>query len=659
MVGWADRTLLNKGNIVDQGSTYYGFDVDINGAAVLDNQGGKLAFKTGNGWADFQNNSGVADSLTIKGNGAVAEGSMNLSNTTFTAVADSVLAGALTVSAGSFTAQDNVTFGALSLASPQSTAGNKLNVTDKLTLSSGTLTLSGKATVSGTFNMTGGALTGVDTLTLSGATNTWTGGTMTGGGITEIAAGATLSLGGGSTTMVGWADRTLLNKGSIVDQGSSYYGVDVDLNGAAVLDNQGGTLAFKTGNGWADFQNNSGAVDSLTVRGNGTVTDGTFYVTSSSLSLVDGTSLAGAMSVRDGNLNLQGAAVLGSLSLVAGTITANGQVSVAGDFNMSGGALVGSGKVTLGGAGSTWTGGAMTGGGITEIAAGATLSLGGGSAALAGWSDRTLLNRGAIVDKGLSAYGVDVDLNGAAVLDNQGGTLSFMTSTGWADYGNNSGAADSLTVRGNGTITAGTFYVTNSSLSMADGTSLAGATSVNDGTLKLLGTVELGSLSLSGGSVNSVGPVGINGSFNMSGGSLTGTGNVTLRGSASRWSGGVVKGSGQLTISAGVTFTVSGAVSLQDGETILNNGTIVQTAGSVTIQNGATLTNNGTLDLQADVSWANAPGSPIGWVFKNHGLFTKSGGAGDAVFANVLYSSSGTVTVVHGRIMINGNAVVE
>ena len=104
--------------------------------------------------------------------------------------------------------------------------------------------------------MSGGTLTGAGTLTLQGTNNSWIASSMTGGGTTEIAAGATLNIGGGAG-IAGLGDRTLLNKGAIVDKGSTTHGVSLDLNGAAVLDNQGGTLAFKTANGWADFNNNS------------------------------------------------------------------------------------------------------------------------------------------------------------------------------------------------------------------------------------------------------------------------------------------------------------------------------------------------------------------------------------------------------------------
>ena len=75
---------------------------------------------------------------------------------------------------------------------------------------------------------------------------------MTGGGTTEIAVGAALTIGGTYSTLVGLENRTLVNKGAIVDKGTVVYGSVVDLNGAAVLNNQGGTLAFKTAFGWAD-----------------------------------------------------------------------------------------------------------------------------------------------------------------------------------------------------------------------------------------------------------------------------------------------------------------------------------------------------------------------------------------------------------------------
>jgi len=162
-----------------------------------------------------------------------------------------------------------------------------------LTLSGGALELSGDGSISGSFVQTGGTLTGSGTLTLAGADSTWTGGTMTGGGTTVIAGGATLSIGGGYGGRVYLGDRTLRNEGTIIDQGDRAYGVVVDLDGAVVLDNEGGTLQFTHGNGWQDIGGNSGSSDSLRIQGSGAVSLGTLAVTNTAVTLASDFSLDG------------------------------------------------------------------------------------------------------------------------------------------------------------------------------------------------------------------------------------------------------------------------------------------------------------------------------------------------------------------------------
>ena len=384
IVGMGDRRLLNRGAIVDLGSSGYAMDVDLNGAAVLELDGGTLAFKSGYGWGDLNNTSGTADSLTIRGTGAVVKGTFAVKNSSITVDAGTALAGSFAVTSGSFVGQTELSFGSLSLSVANSVIGDKLQVKDSLELLGGSLTLDGTAEVLGGLNMSGGQLDGKGTLLLKGLGSRWTGGTMTGGGTTEIAAGAILTIGDRNNSIVGLGDRRLLNRGAIVDLGSSGYGMAVDLNGAAVLELDDGTLAFKSGYGWGDLNNTSGAADALTIRGKGAITEGGFSFRNTKLTLADGVVLSGPINWSDGALSFEGVATFGKLNLSGGTVSSDGAVQLNGDLKMSGGEINGAGTVKLSGLDNTWTGGSMTGGGTTEIAAGATLTIGDGNNAIVG-----------------------------------------------------------------------------------------------------------------------------------------------------------------------------------------------------------------------------------------------------------------------------------
>ena len=370
-------------------------DVDLNGAAVLELDGGTLAFKSGYGWGDLNNTSGTADSLTIRGTGAVVKGTFAVKNSSITVDAGTALAGSFAATSGSFVGQTELSFGSLSLSVANSVIGDKLQVKDSLELLGGSLTLDGTAEVLGGLNMSGGQLDGKGTLLLKGLGSRWTGGTMTGGGTTEIAAGAILTIGDRNNSIVGLGDRRLLNRGAIVDLGSSGYGMAVDLNGAAVLELDDGTLAFKSGYGWGDYGNNSGTADSLTVRGKGTIAEGTLALKNSAMFIQDGTSLAGTVDWSSGSLSIDGSVSLGSLKVSGGTVFARGDVEVTGGFDMSGGVLDGNGNWVLDGATNSWTGGIMSGAGSTIVNHSMTLLGDGGLISLD--SGRRLENRGSMV----------------------------------------------------------------------------------------------------------------------------------------------------------------------------------------------------------------------------------------------------------------------
>src|SRR5258708_22427834 len=113
----------------------------------------------------------------------------------------------------------------------------------------------------------------------------------------------------------------------------------------------------------------------------------------------------------------------------------------------------------------------------------------------------------------------------------------------------------------------------------------------------------------------------------MAGGTLSGSGNLNPTGAAMTWSGGIISGSGTLTIPVGAVITLSGYPYF-DGRPITNNGTINFTSTNyIYMQNNAVLTNNGTIDLQNDAEiYLNGIAGSTAVV--NNGTFSKSGGRG-------------------------------
>jgi phage baseplate assembly protein gpV len=105
---------------------------------------------------------------------------------------------------GTYTVTINVAAAAASL-----TLGDSTGV-QTLAMAANSLTLGGASNVgaSGIVNMSGGSLAGNGSLTVNGTFN-WTGGSMDGAGSTDIAATATLSIGGGASVKT---HRRVINK---------------------------------------------------------------------------------------------------------------------------------------------------------------------------------------------------------------------------------------------------------------------------------------------------------------------------------------------------------------------------------------------------------------------------------------------------------------
>lgn len=379
----------------------------------------------------------------------------------------------------------------------------------------------------------------------------------------------------------------------------------------------------------------------------------------------------------------------------------------------TGGALSGAGNVTFNGQ-LNWSGGSMSGGGQTIVAAGATMGITGSvqlvrtlqNAGTATWSGGTItFNAGTFDNTGTftassalplsatSSLGPNAFNNAGSFVKQGAGTASFQAGTGTVPF-NNAGTVDvqagTLGIDGGGTqsgdftvaagatlrfgggsaahslaatsdISGGGSLLLNGSAGFASaGTVDVGATSVAAGTQNFTGaSFNTGSLSITGGTLSlSTSAAATAGAYTQStGGSLGGSGNLVVSGSAA-WTGGSMGGTGTTVIDAGATIAFGGNVTL--GRPLQNDGTANWSAGTIGL-NAGTLTNNGTFNAGSATA-ANLTMQGVSLsssAFVNNGTFNKTlnglvqftSPIGPAVF-----SSSGTVDVQAGTLSLAGGS---
>ncbi len=353
------------------------------------------------------------------------------------------------------TASLDIDGGSLSLAATSA-------IGQGVTLSSGgELASAGDLTIGGALDDSDGVLTGAGTVTVNGAL-TWTGGTMSGSGTTLASGGLQLGQDGdddsesldartlqnaGSAT---WADTNSLNQDahSLFQnlKGASLAVAGATISGTGTLENQG-TIMVKAGSGTA----------SLGVTFND---EGTLEVDTGTLVLSGGGNVSGDTTV-DAGATLQftnlwydfasGSAVLGqgvvTFSNSSGTTFESGSsYSFSGETNIqsgagvvfdataststldqSSGSLGGSGTFTIGGM-TTWTGGTMTGSGITNALGGLTLGASGDTDDSETLASRMLLNAGAGIWYGPDVLDQEED---STFLNATGATLQIEDGGTW------------------------------------------------------------------------------------------------------------------------------------------------------------------------------------------------------------------------------------
>ncbi len=442
-------------------------------------------------------------------------------------------------------------------------------------------------------DLSAGTLGGSGTVTLGatgGLVSNWTGGAMSGAGVTTVATGARLTIQGNVTlardlTLVGTSDLDWLS-GDVSMTGGviRVLGTTADFNissPGSILNTSGVNSVQVTGDiektgtvistvavpvsmlSQANADINVGA-GTLVLSGGG-AHDGDFSVSSgATLRFAGGThtfaagqgiSGAGGVEFVAGTITgLQGSSVstfrvLGAtVSMVTGPFSASllvvssGTLTLGAPFTatvltLSGGTIDGSGGLTIpaGSGVSTWSGGAMNGTGLTTISAGRQLDI---TAAAVKTLGRVLENRGT-----LNWVSGNINLNGGELRNGVVGAPGTMNFT----------SASTATAGGTGGL------ITNGPGS----------------TIDVAGTHTIGGTS-SPVVFNSAGPVNVNGVLTIAGG---GTASADMT---------VLDMDGLLTFSSNYTFNAA-TLRLNDGFTFIE-------AVTITLNNSTILVNSALVD---------------------------------------------------------------
>ena len=692
--------------------------------------GGMVLFTAG--IVTFNDTFNVTGSLTFSG------GTVNFNGPV------SGLSSTQTVSGGGVNFNSNpMTFQTVNMDGPGSLGGSaKVTVTGNLDWNSGTMSGTGVTEIP-----VGG------TLTISSSSAKYLARTVSNSGTATLSYNLSSTAGGSGAVfnnlpaatfnvqtdvgLIGTQAATFNNAGTFKKSGAGTTSITSawTFNNTGTFEVQSGTVSA------AGPFNNDGVVTvgpgrTLTLSGGGT-SSGTFIVDSgATLGFSGGTHALAGMVAGAGTVSFSGATVTfddpytfaGATSFSGGTVNFNAPVSGLGpSLSVSGGAvnfnadplvfttvnlsggLGGSASVTVANR-LNWTGGTMSGTGLTEIPAGGTLALSGSSAK---YLARTVNSSGAatLVGSSLSSttggsgavlnnlpgatFDVQADYGLAgteAATFNNAGTFTKSAGTGTTSIGsawtfintgtfevqsgtvsaagpfNNDGVVTvgpgrTLTLSGGGT-SSGTFTVgSGGTLQFSGGTHTLngglegpGGIYVTSGTVTLNGPVTglAPTSTVSGGTVNFNSDPLVFATVNLSGG-LGGSANVTVTDGLS-WTSGTMLGTGLTEIPAGGTLALSGSSAKYLARTINNSGTatlnysLSSTAGG----SGAVFNNlaGGMFDVQDQ--YGDLDGSAPA-VFNNAGTFKKSDGSGTTDITSAwTYNKTGTFEVQSGTVSVAG-----
>lgn len=376
-----------------------------------------------------------------------------------------------------------------------------------------------------------------------------------------------------------------------------------------------------------------------------------------------------------------------------GTANLNSAAATSNTFEQTGGTLGGTGTLTISAA-SIWTAGTQTGAGTTridgnlDVSSSADKTVSGGrtlrTAGVTTWRNNSAADTNRLLVSGNSTINNAGDWRDEnafnAAIASQGGNNVFnndgtYTKSGASDttitigFNNNTGAvvtvsSGTLNLDGGGN-SAGNFLGAGT-LDFGGGThtlSAASSTTVSNlvfsgGTTNQNGILNVNSLTISNAGTANLNTNGNTITLSQSAGTLGGTGAVTATG-PSTWTGGAQTGTGTTRYNA--TLTVSGQAdkTLAGGRTLLltnssqwsgntaANGNRVLVSGNSTIDNAGIWSDLNTFDSAIQ----NSGGSNV---FKNGGIYNKSGSSQTSIGIAFNNAAAGSVNVNAGTLNLSG-----
>jgi hypothetical protein len=510
---------------------------------------------------------------------------------------------------------------------------------------SGTQTINGNVTFAGnSLRIASGSMTNNGSINLTGSL-LWSGGTISGPGVLTVAPGASLSIGGGSSSLqllsniansgvaslsatlfTGSASNTLINN---LSGGLLKLLAATPFSGPGVLRNSGtislnptvpGTTALSLqmiDNGTISVNNGSLLFGTATC----TYNDGAIFTGTGYVDLGNGVA---ALNLLNGSLTLAGS----NIAMSNGTITGSGNLEITGAFTWNGGTI---------GTGTSGFNGSYA---LIDVAPGATMTVGavGNQHQLL----RVLNNSGAINLNG------SISLNPGTINNLAGGVMNI---TAGLPFGSNTGSLNLVT-------NAGTMNVNNST-----GSCLFNQQMVDSGTINVAaGSLVFGVGMTVNGHATIAGP-GVVNFFNATSTTFTLNGTLTLASALTRLSNATIAGDGDLeltnvaswgfgTIAGNGAFNVTSTGSLLVAaltplptlsRTLNNAGTSTFATGTLMLSNG-TINNTATFNtaMPAAGSFTIAAGPGLLNRFVNSGTLDVHGGTMNIA---VPFSNTGTLIV--------------
>ncbi len=577
--GTGSLSLTGGVQIIDGPSSYTGGTTITSGGALQIGNDDTAGSITGNitnaGNLAFDRTDSITIASTISGAGEVTEENGTVTFTTaqpYTGITN-ITSGTVSLSGsgsivGSSSVTDEGTFD-ISGISATGTTIKALNGTGNVDLGGKTLTITAGSGIftgviadGGIAGGTGGALLVSGGSTVLGGTNTYTGGTSVTGG--------TLQLGSGATT------GTVI--GNISDNGTLVFDYAGIQPFTAVVSGSGALQVISGGISVSSVQTYTGLT---------TITAGTLQL------LAGGSISASSGLVANGTFDISATsgATIASLSgtgvvqLGAQTLTINGAAGTSSNFS---GAIQGTGGVTINGGTEILSGtGNYTG--TTAINAGATLSL----MSLNSLPNSPIVDNGTLdisqaVNNLSNIVSVNVSsLTGSGAVTLGANTLTITNAAGTTFAGTFSGTGDLVISGGTETLTGASTSAFTGNTTIASGATLL---LTGNGTLPAATITASGTLDISGASGSATFA-----SLSGSGAVKLGANSITLANAADDF-GGVISGSGRLTVSGGSQIlsganTYTGGTSVTSGATLQlgNGGTSGTVVGNVTVGSMSTL----------------------------------------------------------------------